>query len=198
MRVPSPQPSREAQRALVARAKRDPNAFGELYHQHLAQIHRYVYSRVRDQAMAEDITSDVFIKALKGIGRYQDTGRPFSAWLYQIAANAVVDRHRAARPLEDIDQQRGLAAAGPALEDVAAQREELARIWAVVESLPRQQRMAMVLKFHEDMKIKDIAVAMGKSPGAVKLLIHRGITRCRQTMRGPGWSRRPLGSAAIA
>ena len=180
-------PSREDEQALVERAKRDPNAFGELYNRYLMQIYRFVYSRVRDQTVAEDVTSEVFMKALKSIGRYQDTGKPFSAWLYQIAVNSVADRYRAARPVEDIDEQRDLAISGPALEEVAAQRDELRRIWSVVETLPKQQRVAMVLKFQEDMKIEDIAVAMGKSAGAVKLLIHRGVTKCRQTL-GPAES----------
>ena len=175
-------PSRGDEQALVERAKRDSNAFGELYDRYLLQIYRFVYSRVRDQTVAEDVTQEVFMKALKSIGRYQDTGKPFSAWLYQIAVNSVADRYRAARPVEDIDEQRDLADSGPALEDVAAQRHELRRIWSVVETLPKPQRVAMVLKFQEDMKIEDIAVAMGKTPGAVKLLIHRGVTRCRQSL----------------
>ncbi|HZV52469.1 MAG TPA: sigma-70 family RNA polymerase sigma factor [Candidatus Dormibacteraeota bacterium] len=177
-------PSREDEQALVERAKRDPSAFGELYDLYFLQIYRFVYSRMRDQAAAEDVTSEVFMKALKSIGRYQDTGKPFSAWLYQIAVNSVADRYRLARPVEDIDEQRDLAVGGPALEEVAAQRDELRRIWSVVETLPRQQRIAMVLKFQEDMKIEDIAAVMGKSPGAVKLLIHRGVTRVRQLVGG--------------
>ena len=175
-------PSREDEQALVERAKRDPNAFGELYERYLLQIYRFVYSRVRDQTVAEDVTSEVFMKALKSIGRYQDTGKPFSAWLYQIAVNSVADRYRAARPVEDIDEQRDLAIGGASLEDVASQRDELRRIWGVVETLPRPQRIAMVLKFQEDMKIEDIAAVMGKTPGAVKLLIHRGVTRVRVTV----------------
>jgi RNA polymerase sigma-70 factor (ECF subfamily) len=175
-------PSREDEQQIVERAKRDPHAFGELYDLHFLQIYRFVYSRVRDQSTAEDVTSEVFMKALKSIGRYQDTGRPFSAWLYQIAVNAVADRYRSARPTDDIDEQRSLASAGPALEDIAERREELRGIWMVVETLPQQQRMAMILKFQEDMKIEDIALALGKSPGAVKLLIHRGVTRVRQTV----------------
>jgi RNA polymerase sigma-70 factor, ECF subfamily len=178
---PSPSP-REDERELVERAKYDPAAFGELYDRYFLQIYKFVYSRVRDQATAEDVTSDVFMKALRSIGRYQDTGRPISAWFYQIAVNAVADRFRSARQLEDIDDQRDLASAGPALEQVAAQRDELRRIWGVVETLPRQQQVAMVLKFQEDMKIEDIAVAMGKSAGAVKLLIHRGVMRVRQSV----------------
>jgi RNA polymerase sigma factor (sigma-70 family) len=177
--------SREDERELVQRAKEDPNAFGELYDRHFLQIYRFVYSRVRDQATAEDVTADVFMKALRNIGRYQDTGRPFTAWLYQIAVNAVADRFRAARPTEDIEEQRDLSAGGPQLDELAAQRDELRRIWAVAETLPKPQQMALVLKFQEDMKIEDIAVAMGKTPGAVKLLIHRGVTRLRQVLPGP-------------
>lgn len=168
--------------ALVERAKKDPNAFGELYDRHFHQIYRFVYSRVREQATAEDVTSEVFIKALRGIGRYQDTGRPFSAWLYQIAVNAVNDRYRSARPVEDIDEQIGLTSGGPALEEMALQNEEIRRVWAVVEKLPASQRTAMVLKFQEDMKIDDIAAVMGKSPGAVKLLLHRGVGKVRESL----------------
>ena len=177
-----PSPQRDDERDLVERAKYDPGAFGELYDRHFMQIYKFVYSRVRDQSVAEDVTSDVFMKALRSIGRYQDTGRPISAWLYQIAMNAVADRYRSSRLLEDIDEQRDLAAAGPGLEQVAAQRDELRRIWAVVETLPKQQRVAMVLKFQEDMKIEDIAGVMGKSSGAVKLLIHRGVMKVRQSV----------------
>lgn len=170
-------PSEEGQ--LVARAKEDPRAFGELYELHFQRMYRFVYSRVQDRAVAEDVTSEVFMKALRGIGRYQDTGRPFSAWLYQIAVNAVADRYRGQRPTEDIDEQYHLSD-GSSLEETAAHRDEVRRIWRLVEELPDQQRTALVLKFQEDMKIEDIAVAMGKSPGAVKLLVHRGVTRLRQ------------------
>jgi RNA polymerase sigma-70 factor (ECF subfamily) len=172
-------PSREDERELVERAKGDPSAFGELYDRYFLQIYRFVYSRVRDQATAEDVTSEVFMKALRGLGRYQDTGRPFSAWLYQIALNAIADKFRAARPADDIDDQHDLSD-GTSLEEVAAQRDELRRVWQLVERLPHHQRTAMVLKFQEDLKIEDIAATMGKTPGAVKLLIHRGVARVRE------------------
>src|SRR5207244_11024529 len=120
-----------------------------------------------------------FMKALKAMPRYQDTGRPFAAWLYQIAGNAVADRYRTLRPAQTLDDFHGLSVAGPALADLAAHGDELRRIWALVESLPHQQRTARVRKFQQDMKIEDIAVTMGKSAGAVKLLIHRGVTRLR-------------------
>jgi len=91
----------------------------------------------------------------------------------------VADRFRAVRPTEDIDAQHDVSVGGPALEELAVHRDRMNRIWAEVETLPQQQRIALVLKFQEDMKIDDIATAMAKSPGAVKLLIHRGVGRLR-------------------
>ncbi len=172
-------PGRGEERELVERAKRDPREFGALYDRHFQQIYRFVYSRVREQTAAEDVTSEVFIKALKAMPRYQDTGRPFAAWLYQIAVNAIADRYRSLRPSQPLEDFHDLSVSGPPIEEQAAQRDEIRRIWAIVEELPVQQRMALVLKFQEDMKIEDIAVAMGKTAGAVKLLIHRGVTRLR-------------------
>ena len=172
-------PSRDEEKRLVERAKRDPREFGALYDRHFQQIYRFVYSRVREQTAAEDVTSEVFMKALKAMPRYQDTGRPFAAWLYQIAVNAIADRYRSLRPAQPLEDFHDLSVAGPPLEDIAAHRDEMRRIWTLVEDLPGQQKTALVLKFQEDMKIEDIAVAMGKSPGAVKLLIHRGVSRLR-------------------
>ena len=171
---------RDEEGDLVERAKQDPRQFGALYDRHFQQIYRFVYSRVREQTAAEDVTSEIFMKALKAMPRYQDTGRPFAAWLYQISVNAIADRYRTLRPAQPLDDFHDLSVAGPALEDLASHRDEIRRIWALVEGLPIQQRTALVLKFQEDMKIEDIAVVMGKSAGAVKLLIHRGVSRLRE------------------
>ena len=78
---------------LVERAKQDAAAFGELYDHYFGQIYRFVFSRLRDQEAAEDVTSEVFFKALRAIGRYKPAGHPFSAWLYQISVNAVSYTH---------------------------------------------------------------------------------------------------------
>ena len=173
-------PTRDEEKRLVEHAKRDPREFGALYDRYFPQIYRFAYSRVRDQSLAEDVTSEVFFKALKNINRYTYGGHPFYSWLYQIAVNAIADRYRTLRPAQPLEDFHDLSVAGPAIEEQAAQRDEVRRIWAIVEELPSQQRTALVLKFQEDMKIEDIAVAMGKTPGAVKLLIHRGVSRLRE------------------
>src|SRR5688500_1355368 len=80
--------------ALAVRAsKGDPAAFGALYDRHFTAVYRYVYYRVRDDAEAEDLTSDVFMKALRAIRRYEPR-QAFLAWLYRIARNAVIDHVR--------------------------------------------------------------------------------------------------------
>ncbi|MBO0705003.1 MAG: sigma-70 family RNA polymerase sigma factor [Candidatus Dormibacteraeota bacterium] len=170
---------------LVQRAKHDPAAFAELYERYFLQIYRFVFSRVQDHTVAEDVTSDVFIKALGSIGRYRDRGWPFSAWLYEIATNTVIDRYRTLRPVEDIDGLFGLSD-GSSVEDDAGRRDDVRRIGSLIRDLPAQQQTAIVLKFQEDLPIEDIAAVMGKSRGAVKLLIHRAVTNVRRELRGDG------------
>ncbi len=174
---------------LVARAQIDPSVFALLYDRYFAQIYRFVFSRVHDQTIAEDLTADVFLKALVNLPRYRHTGHPFSAWLYQIASNTITDRHRSNRrrgPTEDISELRDMRAAGPLPDEDVAQRDELRRIWGIVETLPESQRTALALKFHADLKIEQIATIMDKSPGAVKLLVHRGMETLKSRLNTPG------------
>lgn len=167
---------------LVERAKVDANAFGELYDHYFGQIFRFIYSRLRDQEAAEDVTSEVFFKALRAIHRYRPSGHPFSAWLYQISVHAIADHYRGRRPESDIDTAFGVAAGGTAVDEHVAQRDEVARVWAAIDLLPAAQRTALTLKLGEDLKLAQIGEIMGKSEGAVKLLIHRGMIGVRQRL----------------
>jgi len=164
---------------LVERAKGDADAFGELYDHYFGQIYRFVYSRLRDQDAAEDVTSEVFFKALRAIGRYKPSGHPFSSWLYQISVNAIADHYRAKKPVSNLDDAIGVADPQRPLDERVAEREEASRVWAAIDSLPEQQRTAMTLKLGEDLKLADIGIVMGKSEGAIKLLIHRGMIGLR-------------------
>ena len=164
---------------LVERAKTDADAFGELYDHYFGQIYRFVYSRMRDQDAAEDVTSEVFFKALRAIGKYKPSGHPFSAWLYQISVNAIADHYRARKPASNLDDAIGLADPQQPLDERVAQKQEAARVWAAIDTLPEQQRTAITLKLGEDLKLADIGVVMGKSEGAIKLLVHRGMIGLR-------------------
>jgi RNA polymerase sigma-70 factor, ECF subfamily len=170
-------------RELVERAKESPAAFGALYDRYFPQIYRFAYSRVRDQSLAEDVTSEVFFKALKNIKRYTYSGHPFSSWLYQITLNAVADHYRGAAGKEvELEESASLPSSEPTVVDEVVRRDRSRRVWAAIDQLPRQQRAAMVLKFAEDRKIEEIAHIMNKSSGAVKLLLHRGVERLRREL----------------
>jgi RNA polymerase sigma-70 factor, ECF subfamily len=169
------------ERDLVERAKREPAAFGELYRRHQLAVYRFACSRLGNEADAEDVTSDVFVKALLAIDRYEDRGFPFGSWLYRIAANAIADQHRARRPIEDIDEHPELAAEG-SLEDLVAAGDQVRRIGRAARELPVRQREAFALRLGHDLKVDDVALRMGTSRGAAKLLLHRAVRGVRAAM----------------
>jgi len=150
--------------------------FAELYEQNFERVYAFVARRVRDRAEAEDVVSEVFYKALKGIDGYEERGVPFVAWLYTIARNVLSDRARAAgreTPLDDVD--------GPASSDDVERRALLFRL---VDTLPSAQRDVIVKRFAEQRSIADVARQLGRSEGAVKQLQLRAIEALRAQVRG--------------
>ncbi len=169
----------------VERAKSDPAAFGELYDRYAARIYRFVRSRIHDDGLAEDVTADVFMSALRNIKSYRDQGRPFSCWLYRIAANAVASHYRSQRPQLYLDDVIDLAAPQTDPVDEVVARERVRAVWQAVDRLPPQQRAAMILKFSDDLTMEDIGAVLGKSSAAAKLLIYRAVQRLRAELASP-------------
>ena len=150
--------------------------FAELYEQNFERVYAFVVRRVRDRAEAEDVVSEVFYKALKGIDGYEERGVPFVAWLYTIARNVVCDRARQAgreEPLDDRDE--------PSSSDDVERRALLFRL---VDTLPAAQRDVLVARFAEERSIADVARQLGRSEGAVKQLQLRAIEALRTQVRG--------------
>lgn len=168
---------------VVERARTDAQAFGVLYEHYVPLIFRFVFNRVGDRAIAEDLTSDVFFKALRAIDRYQPMSKPFGAWLYQIATNRVIDHVRTRRPALDLDAVTEQPDREEPVDEQVARRADVRRVWDAVAGLNEAQRLAVSLKLGQDMHTADIAVCMGRSEGAVKLLIHRGLTAIRRKLQ---------------
>lgn len=168
--------------ALATRATAgDAEAFGALYDRYVDAVYRYVYYRVRNEAEAEDVTSEVFFKALRAIPRYRPR-QPFLAWLYRIARNAVIDRSRRARTqvgFEDavahpdasdvVDPDAGLAA----LADASAVREAIGRL------TPLQQEV-IVLRYVEGLDTKSIGRLLGRRDGTIRGIEFRALGALRQ------------------
>jgi RNA polymerase sigma-70 factor (ECF subfamily) len=167
---------------LVERSRVNAEAFGELYDRYCDKIYRFVYRRLDHREAAQDVTAEVFFKALKAIDSYRPATAPFSAWLYRIAANAVIDHLRATRATTNLDAVADTADGVAPVDEQAINRVEAARVWDAVESLGEAQRTAVTLRFGEDLPIARIAERMGRSEGAVKLLLNRGLGAVRSRL----------------
>jgi len=168
-----------AERELIEAAKIDRSRFGELYENNFERVYAYIARRVRDRDAAQDLTADVFHSALKNIGRFEWRGAPFSAWLYRIAANAIVDRSKSSGrhiasevEVEDLPDR---AEAGPDMDEI----EHRARLFKLVERLPRDQSKVIVMRFAEQRSIREIASALKRTEGAIKQLQFRGLQNLR-------------------
>lgn len=162
---------------LVRNAKAgNSEAFGQLYDAYLERIYRFVYFRVEDQQTAEDITSQVFLKAWENLGRFQIGGTPFLAWLYTIAHNAVIDHYRTRKVTAALEDVR-LSDPGhaEAVENSIDSAVEMSSIKSALQTLTGDQRQVLLLKFIDEMSNEEIARHLGKREGAIRALQMRGL-----------------------
>jgi RNA polymerase sigma-70 factor, ECF subfamily len=170
-------------RLLVEAAKKDPGRFAELYELNFAKVYAYIARRVGDRDVAQDLTSDVFYKALASIQSFEWRGVPFAGWLLRIAANMIVDRSK--RSGREVSGQEDL----PDLPDLGAQPslegiDQTGRLFRLVEELPADQRRVIGMRFAEEKSIREIATVLGRSEGAVKQLQFRALQNLRARMEG--------------
>lgn len=184
-------PPVDSEEALVARAKSDAEAFGCLYDRYVEQVYRFVYGRVKDHGLAEEITAHVFQRALEQMPRFEWRGIPFGAWLMRIAINLVHDQREQAQrqvPLQGwIDDETTLAGATWHVEEQYAAQQVSDALWQAVTTLPVLQQQVVVYRFVRDMSVRDIAGAIGRTEGAVKQLLFRAMQRLRQRLRHRGF-----------
>jgi RNA polymerase sigma-70 factor (ECF subfamily) len=177
----------DSDRPAVEAAKRDPGAFDQLYRKYVAQIYSLALYETRDPIHAEDITEGVFLKALAALPRFREQGEgqesTFKVWLYAIARNVISnERRRERRHREDPIE---LALDLPAADDPAAAAErriEARRALDAVMELPPERRQAVVLRFVNELSAREIGEIMGKSEGAVRVLIHRALVSVRRQL----------------
>jgi RNA polymerase sigma-70 factor, ECF subfamily len=164
------------ERLLVEAAQRDPARFADLYEINFELVYAYIARRVGDRTTAEDLTSEVFKKALKNLPRFIWRGAPFAAWLLRIAANMVADRSkRVARTIDVADMEDATESAQSSLEEV----EQRARLFRLVDKLPADQGRVIRLRFAEEKSIREIAQELGRTEGAVKQLQFRALENLR-------------------
>ncbi len=170
--------------SLIERAKRyDQKAISALYERHAQSIYRYIYYRVGDVNVAEDLTADVFLKALEGLEGFTYRGIPFSAWLHRIAHARVMDyfRQQARRELLPLDER--LLATGKGPQATIEARLDHEELQSAIAQLTTDQQQVIILKFVEGLSNAEVARILGKSEGAVKSLQHRALNSLQRIIR---------------
>lgn len=174
-------PTGADERLLIEAAQRDRARFADVYERYFELVYAYVARRVRDRSTAEDLTSDVFHKALAYLPKFKWTGAPFASWLFRIASNLIADRAKrkakTSATSEDIEliPQGSRKDSQSGLEDV----ERQAQLFRLVNELPEDQRRVVALRFAEEKSIKEISNELGRSEGAVKQLQFRALQNLR-------------------
>ena len=159
----------------------DANAFGSLYEKYIDQIYSYIFFRTSNGKDAEDICSRVFIRALNHIEKYEDRGYPFSAWLYRIAHNLVVNWYRDSEKVEEIsllDQYLPPTEDG-SVEEKIEKMDEKERLLSIIRDLPEDRKELLILKHVEDLTNFEIGKIMDRTEGAIKALYHRTLESLR-------------------
>jgi RNA polymerase sigma-70 factor, ECF subfamily len=166
---------------LVALAKSDPRAFAPLYARYFDPVYRYCYRRLGHPEAAADATSHVFAKALAALPGYREDAPSFRSWLFAIAHNVITDDLRARRPVAPIEAAAHIAATGPSPDEVVLTGEAGRTVHTLLARLPPEQRQILELRL-AGLTGPEIAAALGRSLGAVKIAQVRAFARLRATL----------------
>jgi RNA polymerase sigma-70 factor (ECF subfamily) len=173
----------EDERRLVEAAQAgDGEAFSELYEAYFDRVYRFIYFRVADLEVAEDLASQVFLKAWENLHRYQPRG-PFLAWLYAIARNTVIDTYRTRKPAVSLDEAAPIPAQDASPDDRLQLEFEVKALREAMQCLTPEQQEVITLKFIADYNTTEIAREMGKTEGAVRALQMRALQALAKAMK---------------
>ncbi len=169
--------------SIIRRAQRhDKMALTQIYEENFDKIYRYVVLKIGDRTEAEDITQQVFINTLKSISSFKWKGIPFSAWLFRIAHNQVVDywRKKSKRVTVPLDESIRDEDEPPGI--LLEKNMDIEQLVTATRRLTEAQREVISLRFAGELAISQVAKIMGKSEGAVKALQHSAIVALRKTL----------------
>lgn len=181
----------EQEEELVERAKADIRAFGELYDRYYSQIFGYILRRTASIDIAQDVTSEVFFKALKNLRQFRWHGVPFSSWLYRIATHEIANYFRKGkqRPLslEEVPESINISDVSAETELLEAEaelkrHEEYLALHENIAKLSVKYQEVITLRFFENKHLKEIGEILGKREGTIKSLLHRGLEKLRKLM----------------
>lgn len=169
---------------LLDRAKQyDPGALAEIYDQYAPKIYNYIYYRVGDARLAEDLTASVFLNVLEAIQSNRAWRTSFSGWLYRIAHNVVVDQFRRRGKLRELPLDERLVSMEEDPYKNAELSLEVDSLKRAIRGLTSDQAEVIILKFIEDLTNAEVARIMGKTEGAIKSLQYRALASLRKKLK---------------
>jgi len=169
---------------IVKRARNyDEDALHELYETYYPKIYNYAFLQMGDVQAAEDLASDVMLKMLESIKKYNFRGLPFGAWVFRIARNRLIDLHRRRKRRGEVDLSETLSGTLASPESMAERALERGQLQIALKHLTDEQRQVIVLKFIQGFDNRSIGKILGRSEGAVKSLQHRALGALRRVLR---------------
>lgn len=171
--------------ALVERAANgDTEAFGRLYDIHADRIYRHIYYRTGNTDEARDLTQEVFTRAWQALPKYKKTKAPFLGWLFTIAHNRIVDFYRARKDYTYITDEMVIVDHGQTPEKLAETSFTQQEVRKAILQLPGDQQQVIMMSFIEGFEYHEIAAALKKSEGNIRVIIHRALKKMREIMGG--------------
>ncbi|HUC02158.1 MAG TPA: sigma-70 family RNA polymerase sigma factor [Candidatus Paceibacterota bacterium] len=161
----------------------DSSAFGALYDHYQPAIYRFVVVKVGSREEAEDITHHVFLSAWTKVRTYRHRGHPFSSWLYQIARNMVIDHYRSRKNDVSLDKMDPDSSVMPAVaQSDLSIKLQLEKVHRAIKELKPDYQDVIILRFIEDLPLKEVSAILKKSEGAVKLVQHRAVKELKRKL----------------
>ncbi len=170
-------------RHIKLRVTGEDHAFTTLYHQVADRVMRYIAVRVGSRQVAEDLAAQAFVEVLEALRRERG-GRNLQAWVFGIARHLVADHYRHRRRTTSLEAARNVAAAGPALAEIADQELKLEHVAAALQALAPDRAEALALRIFGGLSTVEAAQTMGRSPQAVKMLVYRGVQDLQERLEG--------------
>jgi RNA polymerase sigma-70 factor (ECF subfamily) len=175
----------------------DAEAFGRIFDHFHEPVYRYIVSRVKRPADAEDLTQIVFVKALEALPRYEARGIPFGGWLFRLARNVVIDFVRTRHDHADLEVVVTRAGDERSPDDIVLTRQDIDEVGAALAALTDEQRDAIALRFFAGLSAREAADAMGKQEGTIRGLQFRAIAALRRRLGIEPGDDRAAGSGGI-
>lgn len=175
--------TRDQEAALIRKAQKDIDAFGQLYDEHFTAVFGFIFKRVRDQPLTGELTSLVFMKAINALPNYKITGAPFSSWLIQIALNEVRQHQRKSSKHVSVPlSEENLKAVIDGLEDEQAHEGSSDKLIRALNQLEEEATNYIELRFFEGRSFKEMAEILGVSADNAKVRTYRALKQLRTIM----------------